>query len=291
MSGTLHEANRMQASHYKRQLSLITLYNRNFKTDTRHQLRVEFTDVFSGANSMRQLYFALQVGLEHHRVRRGTFIRQKSTTGALQRFPVAIPVQNAATFPVTQVAGQSDHTVNTNPNTGNVILSDVKSNQISIRSRYRVPQAATDNFRLRPNVIGIANENRNNLTSAQTEPNPCHPCHPTSVQRPLLSYASSSSRPYDIRDAAPANLDGTSRTGVDQVLAFLSVCMPPMDNLLDRFVAYGCNNNENLLGVSVWTGAQIEELLHRIPPDENGEPLTLLQVFALRIHWQSYFVR
>jgi len=233
---------------------------------------------------VRQLYFALQVGLEHHRVRRGTFIRQNSTTGALQRFPIAIPVHNAATLPVTQVAGQSDHTVNTNPNT-------VKSSQISIRSRYRAPQAATDNFRLRPDVIGIGNESKNNLTSAQTEPNPRHPYHPTLVQRPLPSYASLSSRPYDIRDAAPANLDETSRTGVDQVLAFLSACMPPMDSLLDRFIAYGCNNNENLLGVSVWTGAQIEELLHRIPPDENGEPLTLLQVFALRIHWQSYFAR
>jgi len=87
-----------------------------------------------------------------------------------------------------------------------------------------------------------------------------------------------------------ANLDGTSE-GANDVLAFLGACMPPMNDLLDRFIAYGCNNGKYLLAISSWTGAQIEELLHSLPPDANGRPLTLMQVFALRIHWQSYFAR
>lgn len=55
------------------------------------------------------------------------------------------------------------------------------------------------------------------------------------------------------------------------------------------FLNVGCNNAEDLLGMSMWRPARISEFLGRLPPNDDGECLSEMEKAHLTNHFLEYF--
>ncbi|KDR76389.1 hypothetical protein GALMADRAFT_140091 [Galerina marginata CBS 339.88] len=76
---------------------------------------------------------------------------------------------------------------------------------------------------------------------------------------------------------------------IARVHHFLDTCIPSMTGFLKRFIDIGCVNDEYLFSVSLWTPAQIEDFLHKLPAGPDGSVMNATEMFVLRNHFMDYF--
>jgi len=120
--------------------------------------------------------------------------------------------------------------------------------------------------------------------SSQSSQTTSYPSSTPSKVSPTPRYESSfapSSSSYhsdsDLHDAAPQ---------LNSIYHFLENCPTSVTQFLECFIANGCSKEENLLTISSWTPAQIEEFLDRV---SIGMHMTLMEKYALRNHFLGYF--
>ena len=70
---------------------------------------------------------------------------------------------------------------------------------------------------------------------------------------------------------------------------FLNSCVPSMGHLLDRFINFGCTSEEFLLGISMWSRAEIEHFLDQLPVTVEGIPLSPMEKLVLINQFLNYF--
>lgn len=77
---------------------------------------------------------------------------------------------------------------------------------------------------------------------------------------------------------------------ISRVHTFLDSCIPPMSGYLQRFIDFGCETEVHLLAISLWTDAEIDELLKdKLPPGPEGMHMSDMNVLCLRRHFRTYF--
>jgi hypothetical protein len=81
-------------------------------------------------------------------------------------------------------------------------------------------------------------------------------------------------------------------TGATQVARFLNRCVPPMGHFRQRFIDYGCSNEEYLVTVSTWPTDIIASFLSQVSALESGErKLSEMDKLVLQNHFISYFCK
>lgn len=62
-----------------------------------------------------------------------------------------------------------------------------------------------------------------------------------------------------------------------------------MAHHFSMFVKVGCNDAEDLLGISMWHPEMIRGFLGRLPQNDDGEYLTEMEKAHLTNHFSAYF--
>ncbi|KIM47072.1 hypothetical protein M413DRAFT_63304 [Hebeloma cylindrosporum] len=75
-----------------------------------------------------------------------------------------------------------------------------------------------------------------------------------------------------------------------EVERFLRACNPPMDHHLQRFIDFGCDNEEFLRGISSWAEGNRVAILKKILTRPKGESgVTEMEVAVIDNNLEAYF--
>ena len=107
-----------------------------------------------------------------------------------------------------------------------------------------------------------------------------------SVQRMAVSssQASTSASSSSARFLAPV-----PTCQIVVIYQFLHSCVPSLDHLLQRFIDFGCTSEEFLLGISMWPRERIEDFVDKLPPADDGMPISPMEKLVLCNQFLSYF--
>ncbi|KAF8150894.1 hypothetical protein B0H34DRAFT_801805 [Crassisporium funariophilum] len=70
---------------------------------------------------------------------------------------------------------------------------------------------------------------------------------------------------------------------------FLAACIPSMDHFLQRFIDFGCTNEEFLRGVSMWRKEKLRDFLERLLQDPERASVSNMELLVLENHFETYF--
>jgi hypothetical protein len=73
--------------------------------------------------------------------------------------------------------------------------------------------------------------------------------------------------------------------------SFLEASTPPMADLMDAFVDFGCTNKDYLLAISRWSPEGIQNFLNQLSLGPTGRQLTEMEKFILEYHFKEYFTQ